>query len=140
MPKYPYQKLKNAEMRRLIAERAMDVDIETATRREMIQALRDYDEEQQDASAKQEDNQPNMKGKVKLMIPSTEGDGKDSQFVACNGRSWFVPKDKEVIVPKEVKNVLSLAVERVTDVTDNGEMKERPARRIPFTVLEEGPD
>lgn len=150
MAKYPYQKMKNAELRRLCAERGVDIDLESAKRLDLVKALRNHDDQVaeemgEDAVAstgKDDSEKSKMKGKVKILVPNIGGERSSHRplFVGCNGRSWYIPLEQPVIVPKEVKNVLELAVRRVTQSTDSGRYVERNARRVPYQILEEGPD
>ena len=77
--------------------------------------------------------------KVKIMIPS----GRDPHerapvAVAVNGREFLIVRDKEVVVPEGVVNVLQLSRERVAVAEEqNGQqvVHWEEAQRIPFSIL-----
>ncbi len=78
--------------------------------------------------------------KVRILIPS----GRDSRdrapvIVGVNGREFLIERDKEVVVPEGVVNVLNLAKEKVpvSSFDQNGQQSVRfeEAQRIPFQVI-----
>lgn len=73
----------------------------------------------------------------KIIIHNQEGpDASKFVKVQPNGIMYAIPREKEVVVPEIVVNVLNDAV--VTRMEyENGALVERPARRHPFTVLGE---
>jgi len=146
-----YHTLKNAKLRRMLAERAIDLDLDNAPRGQMINALKAWDNgdsnpelaeasKQSEGEASQEEREDPMKGKMRIVIPNTEGEASSNTvFVGCNGHSWYIPKDREVVLPKLAKSALDLAVETITDMPE-GQKRERRAKRVPYQILEEGPD
>ena len=99
--------------------------------------------------AKQEERvarQLRTQRKVRLVIPSGRGPHEKSPVpIGVNGREFLIVRDKEVLVPESIVEVLKLSVETVADVTldDRGHETTtfRKALRFPFQVLgyEEAP-
>ena len=77
--------------------------------------------------------------KVRLLIPSGRDPHERAPVpVAVNGREFLIVRDKEVVVPEGVLNVLKLAREKVAvAVEKNGQqvVSWEEAQRIPFQVL-----
>ena len=77
--------------------------------------------------------------KVRLLIPSGRDPHERAPVpVAVNGREFLIVRDKEVVVPEGVLNVLKLAREKVAVSTEqNGQqvVSWEEAQRIPFQVL-----
>lgn len=78
--------------------------------------------------------------KVRILIPS----GRNSHdrapvIVGVNGREFLIERDKEVVVPEGVVNVLNLAKEKVplSSFDQSGQQSVRfdEAQRIPFQIL-----
>jgi len=60
-------------------------------------------------------------------------------FVSVNGRSWYIPKEKEVLIPRMLLNVINDAVEVkfVTKKAQDGRpyLEERKVHRFPYTIV-----
>lgn len=63
-------------------------------------------------------------------------------YVGLNGKSWYIPKDKEVMIPKFLLNVIDDAVETrlVQRKGPDGRpyYEERLVHRFPYTIVGQG--
>lgn len=78
--------------------------------------------------------------KVKLVIASgAESHERSPVPVAVNGREYLIERDKEVLVPEAVANVLALARKQVCERVDDGRgtprMVFREAPRFSYQIL-----
>lgn len=76
-----------------------------------------------------------------IMINNQEGPGGDQAvFVAVNGMGYNIPREKQVLVPEPVVQVLENAIESTyqrdqSNGQDFGPVVERKRKRFPFQVL-----
>ncbi len=138
-----YTTWKNEDLFAEARNKNLDLDYETIKRGQLIQALKESDEDGDNfETARQKDVQGHvefMKGRCKILLHTQEGDmGELPVYVGFNGKDYYIPRDQEVIVPQGVYNVLRNSREGLISTDKEGNVTQRNTQRFPFTVLEMG--
>lgn len=139
-----YHRMKNSELIELCEDYGIKHDPNKLNRQAVIDALKKIDKE---ADAEQEKidlhkaRREHLKGKAIIMLHNQDvAGGNRPQFVAVGDHSYWIPREKEVIVPKSILGVLNDAVMTVPRKDENGNEIKVNMKRFPYTVIEMGPD
>ena len=120
------------------------------SQKEIVHALFDWDKEYGHlAEAMEEDDvgeivDPNAKKKqelVTVIFHNTDREDVPYVFIGFNGKSWYIPKDREVTIPKVlITSVIANAVETKITTKKNKEgkivLEYKNIQRFPYTVVE----
>jgi hypothetical protein len=137
-------KMSEKQLAELVKKHKADVDVATATKMEVIQALEKVmpvevvaEEEEIEVPAPKatKAEAPKAPAKVRIIVHNQDG-VENTPFVkvCANGNMYALPRETECVVPQIVINVLRDAV--VTRDEFVGEnVIQRNAPRFPFTIL-----
>lgn len=138
---------KEPELNKLAAEYGVDLRTDSASKAQVVEALLEAQAELEapaevvieEAPAATEEvvAAPAEKAEQRFRIIVHNQEGVDAgKFVKVqvNGTMFAIPREREVVVPASVIEVLNNAVLVRTEYED-GKQVEVPARRFPYTVL-----
>lgn len=137
---------KEPELNKLAAEYGVDLRTDSASKAQVVEALLVAQAEleapaevviEEASVAAEEVVAPAEKAEQRFRIIVHNQEGVDAgKFVKVqvNGTMFAIPREREVVVPASVIEVLNNAVLVRTEYED-GKQVEVPARRFPYTVL-----
>jgi len=139
-----FQKMSDAQLMALIAE--FGLTIENKTRKAMITALREHLLKDRLDEAKEINEDGDLepinqdKDMVKVIFHARNEQDLPYIFLGLNGKSYYIPRDKPVRIPKElIKGVVERSVEYHMEPIKEGEQiryRIKKVHRFPYTILE----
>ena len=143
-----YWNMPKAKLYEICAEREIYFE-EEPDQKGLIMALFDYDKENGTIDEVFEADESGELAEIKRKqdeLITVIFHNKDEQdipyvFVGLNGRSWYIPKDREVTIPKVlITSVINDAVEVKINPRKNREGKivweEKKVQRFPYSVVD----
>lgn len=133
--KLQYWKLPTEELQRICTE--LNIPFDGKSRKEAIAKI-------QAARGEIVEPKDEKKGMRKEDFVVVIFHNKDEQdlpfvFVGLNGKSWYLPKEKEILIPKVLLGVINDAVETkfVQKKAPDGRpyLEERKVHRFPYTIV-----
>jgi len=151
MSKVNYWQWKTDEVKSMITDRGLDIDVgENFNRKEAIEALKIDDVKRGlgDEALVQDDKTGEVKEVVvdnrveviKVRFHNTREDTNPYVFCGLNGKSYYIPKEEDIYIPKKLLDAcIDDAVEEHTKMITlpNGKIQHEPYKihRFPYTIL-----
>lgn len=132
--KVNYFKLTSDELQALCKETGVEY---STNRKEMINKIRAAKGE----LVEPEEDKKGMRKEDFVVVIFHNKDEQDLPFlyVGVNGKSWYIPKEKEVLIPKYILGVINDAVEVkfIQKKAQDGRpyMEEKKVHRFPYTIV-----
>ena len=144
--KTSYWNMKDDEIQSEIKARKLDYDLDQYSRKTAIESLKVSDVYLGKATEALEDDGENInetmakKGYVKVRFFNTAEDETPYVFIGHNGKSYYIPKEEDVWVPKILlKSVIKDAVEtRMESKKINGKIQQvsKQYQRFPYQLVD----
>ena len=148
MSKINYWDRKDDDLKVLVKERGLEVDLENWDRKVAVEALQLHDVKTgkgtevivEDEDGKKEELDP-MKKLVKVRFHNTREGEAPYVFIGHNGKSFYIPKEEDVLIPKYLlDSVIKDAVEFHSEMKKRADGKimyiDKPFQRFPYTVVQ----
>jgi len=132
----------------LAEERGIPFDKDNFNRKELCDALKQWDVEKGDFDSALEETDDGLKEVEVETIPTTKVIFHNTNpetdmpyvFVGHNGRAWYLPKDKELFVPNFILDscIKDAVEERLIpefDARGNINWVKKPVHRFPYSVV-----
>lgn len=138
--KINYWKLDNDALTAACKEAGVECDLKN--RKETINKLRAAKGELVETNAAGEETpqgQFNRKDFVIVIFHNKDEQDLPFVYIGVNGKSWYIPKEQEVMIPKYLLNVINDAVEVkfIQKKAPDGRpyLEEKRVHRFPYTVV-----
>ena len=147
MSKVNYWEKKDEEIKTLVEERGLDIDLENYQRKDAIEALQVDDVKtgrgtevlvQDEDGVKKLDP---MKDLVKVRFHNTRDNEAPYIFLGHNGKSYLVPREEDILIPRFLlDSVVKDAVEIHSEMKKRSDGKityiPKKVQRFPYTIVQ----